>query len=700
MSGLPDFLREHLLEQRFFVGNIVKDSALLETFRRLGADTLRRITVANPCADTLSITRYGDTIRSEDYLWMLLQFRSDTNVNVVQAAMQILRYHHDMVEFAEPNYRLFVMDRIPLRDPDFVKQFSLHRDILGCPRAWDFQVGSYEIKVGVIDDGIWYYHCDLGGNKGNGQKVVGGWNWTENSADISIDSHHGTPVAGIIGALTNQGCMEIGVSGIAGGWGANLNGQGIGVQLFGFRVAHPSSSNVLVLSFIIAAIREASSFNPNTGYGYGVHILNNSYGAPTYSESLRMAVLYAFENGVSFVAARGNKYEDKDSVRYIFPACYDEPWVTNVGASERHLNRVDYSIYAGQMDFIAPGGATNDPIVYTTKFGGSFRWFSGTSAAAPHVSGIIALLRSEAREQGWNLVVEDYEGILKAACLDRQYDSRFPSETKTYKRFYDRKTGWGHVRADSVFEMLQRGYRVEHFSTYTVDSVGEWSEPFRLVILNAGGRPKPIPSGWYLVQKRWLYGHIQLPANRWMIDSANPLFVWGRSGEGKPSGWGITRPCLQVGQTFVLSGYGGNGEVDGIWHSHSLEVRVANVQYKVMSLNGKNMGIYPDPGFHISVFGRQRVSEVKVSGRSRKFTDLQYTVRNGELIVYGQLPQGVHKVTLRLMDLWGRMLRIVRLRGEKQWSCRLALPHLSRGLYYLQLQAGEMVELHPVILVE
>ncbi|MEN6512282.1 MAG: S8/S53 family peptidase [Chloroherpetonaceae bacterium] len=599
-----NYQKTMIMAQQFTIDTLIADPALREAIRSYGGIYLTRITSASPCTDTISITRSGNIIGCDDYLWMVLKLNNDTSL--ITACINLTISYQNAINLAQPNF-CYNLQRDPTElNGDYgSKQLSLYGGLSGFNRAWDFQTGSYNIKVGVIDNGLDYHHCDLGKEKGLGKKVVGGWSWTRNSPDFSQDSYHGTPVAGIIGALTNgtgYGCTNAGVAGIAGGWQTENK---LGSQLFGFQVG--GGDGRFYTKFIISAIREASSNNPGTGYGYGINILNNSYGGGTYDESVRAAVNYAFENGVSFVAARGNYHDD----RYLYPACYDDAWVTSVGGGDRNRNRIFYSNYGKNMDLIAPAGYCGDPsnqIVWTTSYPGSnhgYECFDGTSAATPHVSGLYALLRSEALEKGWSLEPEDYEGMVKASCNDR-----IEADNEYYRVGYDTSTGWGHLQANTLFNMLNYSpdakYRVSHFSSNNI-IFGNWdNHNIEYYFYRDGKFPKPLVSGLYTGRRREVWGTISLPTDKWLINDNTKLYVWGRSGQGTSSGYSMAEPNYQTGFTRVTTGTGGNGFVAGIIHNQSLDVSVISYQYDLYDSKGKYMGhIPPDSllAFNISVFG-------------------------------------------------------------------------------------------------
>lgn len=194
----------------------------------------------------------------------------------------------------------------------------------------------------MIDNGVDYDNPDLGdGAFGtSGAKVRGGWDYLNNDADPDYTEDpyysHGTECAGIIGALRNNGQ---GVAGSAGGNG----GSNIGVELFALKVGPVDCGDgtlrCLNNAKIIEAIVEGSISGPS--FGFGCHILSNSYGSYQYGESMRAAVRVAAQNDVVFVAAKGN--DNTTSLQY--PADYDNPWVIAIGASNSIDARASFSNY-------------------------------------------------------------------------------------------------------------------------------------------------------------------------------------------------------------------------------------------------------------------------------------------------------------------------------------------------------------------
>src|SRR5437868_4837944 len=129
---------------------------------------------ANPCEDTLSITRLGDTIPMDHFDWMVAEF--DNNTSVVPTLVQLYLHYNGSVEVAEPDFLLQTFSTTPC-DPifDSVPQKSLI--MMGMPFAWDYDVGDDSVLVAVVDHGIDYWRCDLGGGIGAGHKVIGGWRY-------------------------------------------------------------------------------------------------------------------------------------------------------------------------------------------------------------------------------------------------------------------------------------------------------------------------------------------------------------------------------------------------------------------------------------------------------------------------------------------------------------------------------------------
>lgn len=171
----------------------------------------------------------------------------------------------------------------PPNDPNLFMQneYADNPYNIDLPRAWRHSHGNSAIKVAILDHGVSYTHPDLGGGIGTGFRVRGGWDYKDNDAnplpvfETNKRVRHGTPIAGIIGALNNN---STGVVGIAGGWETIESG----VQLYSFRVSsdnvNSNGDRLIDRSLIPEAIIEiAADPSINDGFGYGCHVINCSF---------------------------------------------------------------------------------------------------------------------------------------------------------------------------------------------------------------------------------------------------------------------------------------------------------------------------------------------------------------------------------------------------------------------------------------
>jgi len=289
------------------------------------------------------------------------------------------------VEYAEPNYIAHAL-MIP-NDPYYSYQW--HFDQINMEQAWDISTGS-GVVVAVIDTGAAYeYYCqgirwrrkcyyqapDLAGTT-----FVAGYDFVNNDAHPNDDESHGTHVTGTVAQTTNN---NLGVAGVA--FDASImpikvldsNGQGF-------------------YSWIVDGIYYAVD--------HGAQIISLSLGGNNQSQALEDALAYAYNHGVTVIAAAGNDGVDGPP---SYPAAYDD-YVIAVAATRFDETRASYSTTGNYVDIAAPGGDVNvdqnsdgygDGVLQqtfnpntknTNQFG--YWFFQGTSMATPHVSAIAALL--------------------------------------------------------------------------------------------------------------------------------------------------------------------------------------------------------------------------------------------------------------------------------------------------------------------
>jgi subtilisin family serine protease len=295
-----------------------------------------------------------------------------------------------IVEYAEPNYILrthvfpndpfFSHSQWPLRNIGYLG--GIPDADIDAPEAWNVQTGSADVVVAVIDSGIDYTHEDLADNiwvnpgevlngiddDGNGYvDDVQGWDFRNNDNDPFDDYGHGTHVAGIIGAVGNNG---IGIAGV--NWTVTL-----------MPLKFTDSAGDGWTDDAIEAIQYAASF--------GVRVTNNSWGGRK-SHSLEIAIENA---GALFVASAGND----GSTQKEYPAASSLDNIISVAATDKYDELASFSNYGDSwVDLGAPGVF----VLSTVPIGDcslcspdGLLHVSGTSMAAPHVAGVAALLMAE-----------------------------------------------------------------------------------------------------------------------------------------------------------------------------------------------------------------------------------------------------------------------------------------------------------------
>lgn len=227
--------------------------------------------------------------------------------------------------------------------------------------AWEITTGSPSVKVAILDeDGFELNHPDI--NYGNDNysniSVSEGVDYV-NDTDHTPTGHHGTMVAGIIAAKTNN---SIGIAGIAGG------NHSAGVKIIPYRVG----GSLNAISAIYDAIPK------------GVKVINISFDTSS-SKNFNQAIAYAYNCGVTIVCATGNGY----SSQLYYPASHEN--TIAVGSINIYDYRDSASNYGNGLDLVAPG---EDIISTSIESENYYYQRSGNSLSAPQVSGVAALMLS------------------------------------------------------------------------------------------------------------------------------------------------------------------------------------------------------------------------------------------------------------------------------------------------------------------
>lgn len=303
----------------------------------------------------------------------------DTVDNAVQAIFQ-----SDSHIIAEPNY-IYYTSKYP-NDPRFLSndQWGLHIDTdfdIDAPEGWGSRTSADNVIIAVIDTGIRLDHEDITDNlwinnadstsdgrdndKNGYIDDIHGYNAIDSSKPPSDDNGHGTQVAGIAGARGNN---NKGISGVA--WSTRL------MAIKALNTDGRGAANSIVKAIDYAVDN-------------GAKIINASWGSSDYSGSIESAIKRARDKQVIVVAAAGND----GSSRVSYPGSSDLENVLTVGSIDANGEMSSFSNYnSSSVDVFAPGRN-----IISTSFEtiDSYSTESGTSMAAPFVSGILALTLSK-----------------------------------------------------------------------------------------------------------------------------------------------------------------------------------------------------------------------------------------------------------------------------------------------------------------
>lgn len=666
--------------------------------------------------DTVSISRLGQSVRIGSF-WTTLLVRFPSNVSI-QAAHKKLHTLSNIIRYSEPNKIITLA--LSCNDTDYDKQKSLKNAnsnvAINVEEAWDVvpSGGVNSVKCGVFDTGVDYFHEDFttSGATGNKSKIVDGWSYGSSISPMqniftmghqADEYEHGTQVAGIIGAIRNN---NLGIAGIAGG---NSNGGGSladkGVALYSMRFFDALGNFYIGTTHqAVDAILMTAKDDPSKSYSYGLHIQNHSW---RYDDDLVQGQMFTFANNsllidavhqvnrlnVTFCAARGN--EGVDNLAY--PAIIDDDWVLCVGGTgkngcfitesngfpnPKHNKNGEFTAsYGHNVDIGAPAAWE---MIYSTIYTNSkipklYENFNGTSAAAPHVSGVVALMMSYHNSPSPNynnLAPEDCEHIIELSATD-----------DTCEPGFDDYIGAGLLNAGRALKMIEKtsnnlyhfGSKLTSYKTKGLDAsnisikLTEDYENAQGVVFSA--------NTLYNVNKYKVKTSLShnIPANEtivssWARSSSSSIFEENSNGELRPRERAYIHfinknLCEMEGFIYEVFDANTNNFIGWLPFDANNFQTEANFEYSVLTskttkaeeivLNDATIAIFPNPANDIQqirVLSKENqelsISLLDIQGRRIKevykgtVTEIETLVENNIEI----LPKGVYIYVIKLAN--------------------------------------------------
>lgn len=285
------------------------------------------------------------------------------------------------------------------------KQWALDR--IQADSAWCVSQGDTSVVIGIIDTGVQLDHPDLQPNiwlnpgemgldsAGHDKRFNGidddhdgkvddwrGWDFggadyanpveDNDPSPVNVSSGHGTHVAGIAGAATNN------VTGVA--------GMGYRCRLLAVKTSSDNDTRGGGFPYIVFGF-EGIQYAADMG----AKVINCSWGGEGASQFEQDVIDYATAKGALVVAAAGNAGTSAPG----YPASYNH--VLSVAATDRFDTKASYSSYGPTVDVSAPGGTAFNQVttdIYSTDYQSTYGVAAGTSESAPFAAGLAALVRT------------------------------------------------------------------------------------------------------------------------------------------------------------------------------------------------------------------------------------------------------------------------------------------------------------------
>ncbi len=316
-----------------------------------------------------------------------------------QKAKEIRVSDADSIEYIEPNFT-YESSATP-NDPYYASSQSSWFTVANAPAGWDITTGEGSI-IAVADTGVNPAHPDLAA------KLLPGYNFFDNNTDSADVYGHGTPVAGVSSAISNN---TVGVAGSS--WNS---------QIIPIRISAPTGSAYT------SAMANAITFAAD----HGAAVVNLSFGGPSPSVALQSAVDYAKTKNVIVVASAGNY--SSEVIQY--PAGLTGViGVSALELSTGFTSLTSYSTYNTAVDVSATG------CLYSATMGGSYGSFCGTSNAAPVVTGLVALMKS----------------VNPALTVQQVTDYLAQNSTDLGTVGWDKYFGWGRIDYGKTLAAVKSG---------------------------------------------------------------------------------------------------------------------------------------------------------------------------------------------------------------------------------------------------